>query len=34
VIDAVALDATLDEAMACVRPGGTVSIIGVHDLSP
>ncbi len=34
VIDAVALDATLDEAMACVRPGGTVSIIGVHDLTP
>ena len=34
VIDAVALDATLDDAFASVRPGGTVSVIGVHDLSP
>jgi len=34
VIDAVALDATLDDAFACVRPGGTVSVIGVHDLDP
>jgi alcohol dehydrogenase len=34
VIDAVALDATLDDALACVRPGGTVSVIGVHDLDP
>ena len=34
VIDAVALDATLDDALACVRPGGTVSVIGVHDLAP
>jgi 2-desacetyl-2-hydroxyethyl bacteriochlorophyllide A dehydrogenase len=34
VIDAVALDATLDDAMACVRPGGTVSVIGVHGLEP
>lgn len=34
VIDAVALDATLDGALACVRPGGTVSVIGVHGLDP
>ncbi len=34
VIDAVALDVTLDQALACVRPGGTVSVIGVHDLAP
>jgi 2-desacetyl-2-hydroxyethyl bacteriochlorophyllide A dehydrogenase len=34
VIDAVALDATLNDAMAAVRPGGTVSVIGVHDLEP
>ena len=34
VIDAVAVDATLDDALACVRPGGTVSVIGVHDLEP
>ena len=34
VIDAVAIDATLDEALTCVRPGGTVSVIGVHGLDP
>jgi 2-desacetyl-2-hydroxyethyl bacteriochlorophyllide A dehydrogenase len=34
VIDAVALNATLDDAMWSVRAGGTVSVIGVHDLSP
>ena len=34
VIDAVARDATLDDALACVRAGGTVSVIGVHDLDP
>ena len=34
VIDAVALDVTLDDALACVRPGGTVSVIGVHGLDP
>lgn len=33
VIDAVAKDATLDDAFASVRAGGTVSVIGVHDLS-
>jgi 2-desacetyl-2-hydroxyethyl bacteriochlorophyllide A dehydrogenase len=34
VIDAVASDATLDDALASVRPGGTVSVVGVHDLEP
>jgi threonine dehydrogenase-like Zn-dependent dehydrogenase len=34
VIDAVALDATLDDALASVRAGGTVSVIGVHNLDP
>jgi threonine dehydrogenase-like Zn-dependent dehydrogenase len=34
VIDAVAIDATLDDAFASVRAGGTVSVIGVHDLDP
>lgn len=34
VIDAVALDVTLDDALACVRPTGTVSVVGVHDLAP
>jgi 2-desacetyl-2-hydroxyethyl bacteriochlorophyllide A dehydrogenase len=34
IIDAVAVNATLDDALACVRPGGTVSVIGVHDLEP
>ena len=34
VIDAVAHDATLDDALASVRSGGTVSVIGVHDLQP
>ena len=34
IIDAVALDATLDDAFASVRAGGTVSVIGVHDLDP
>lgn len=34
VIDAVALDTTLDDAFNAVRAGGTVSVIGVHDLSP
>jgi 2-desacetyl-2-hydroxyethyl bacteriochlorophyllide A dehydrogenase len=34
VIDAVALDATLNDALSCVRPGGTVSVIGVHSLEP
>lgn len=34
VIDAVALNATLDDVLRSVRPGGTVSVIGVHDLEP
>ncbi|HWF21063.1 MAG TPA: alcohol dehydrogenase catalytic domain-containing protein [Acidimicrobiales bacterium] len=34
VIDAVALDATLTDALTCVRAGGTVSVIGVHNLDP
>jgi 2-desacetyl-2-hydroxyethyl bacteriochlorophyllide A dehydrogenase len=34
VIDAVAIDATLDDAFASVRAGGTVSVVGVHDLEP
>lgn len=34
VIDAVAHDATLDDAFAAVRTGGTVSVVGVHDLNP
>lgn len=34
VIDAVALDATLDAALGSVRAGGTVSVIGVHDFAP
>lgn len=32
VIDAVALDTTLDTALQATRAGGTVSVIGVHDL--
>lgn len=34
VIDAVGTDASLDDALACVRTGGTVSVVGVHDLQP
>lgn len=34
VIDAVGSDATMTDALTCVRPGGTVSVIGVHDLNP
>lgn len=34
VIDAVATDATLNDAFGCVRTGGTISVIGVHDLEP
>lgn len=34
VIDAVAIDATLDDAFGVVRAGGTVSVVGVHDLNP
>ncbi|MEH3140472.1 MAG: alcohol dehydrogenase catalytic domain-containing protein [Mycobacterium kyogaense] len=34
VIDAVGTDTTLDDAIASVRVGGTVSVVGVHDLQP
>ena len=34
VIDAVGNDTTMTEALTCVRAGGTVSVIGVHDLNP
>ena len=34
VIDAVGNDTTMADALACVRPGGTVSVVGVHDLNP
>ncbi|MGB3481679.1 MAG: zinc-binding dehydrogenase, partial [Mycobacterium sp.] len=33
-IDAVGNDTTMTEALGCVRAGGTVSVIGVHDLNP
>ncbi|HEY0226723.1 MAG TPA: alcohol dehydrogenase catalytic domain-containing protein [Mycobacterium sp.] len=34
VIDAVATDTSLTEAINAVRPGGTVSVVGVHDMNP
>lgn len=34
VIDAVARDASLDDAFACVRAGGTVSVVGIHAMEP
>jgi alcohol dehydrogenase len=34
VIDAVASDATLNDAFSSVRAEGTVSVLGVHDLNP
>ena len=34
VIDAVGNDTTMTDALTLVRPGGTVSVIGVHDLDP
>ncbi|WP_119185023.1 alcohol dehydrogenase family protein [Mycobacterium decipiens] len=34
VIDAVGTDASLTDALNAVRPGGTVSVVGVHDLRP
>jgi 2-desacetyl-2-hydroxyethyl bacteriochlorophyllide A dehydrogenase len=34
VIDAVATDRSLDTAFASVKAGGTISVVGVHDLSP
>ncbi len=34
VIDAVASDASLTDALSSVRAGGTVSVVGVHSLDP
>ncbi|UVO11744.1 alcohol dehydrogenase catalytic domain-containing protein [Mycobacterium sp. SVM_VP21] len=34
VIDAVGSDTTMSDALTAVRPGGTVSVVGVHDLQP
>ncbi|MFY2860215.1 zinc-binding dehydrogenase [Mycobacterium sp. THU-M104] len=34
VIDAVATDASMTDALNAVRPGGTVSVVGVHNLQP
>ncbi len=34
VIDAVGTDTSIDDAINTVRTGGTVSIVGVHDLAP
>ncbi|ART72945.1 dehydrogenase [Mycobacterium dioxanotrophicus] len=34
VIDAVGSDASINDAIESVRTGGTVSIVGVHDLQP
>lgn len=34
VIDAVGTDASLTDALNAVRPGGTVSVVGVHNLEP
>ncbi|MEH3130841.1 MAG: alcohol dehydrogenase catalytic domain-containing protein [Mycolicibacterium neoaurum] len=34
VIDAVGTDTTISDAIESVRTGGTVSIVGVHDLQP
>jgi 2-desacetyl-2-hydroxyethyl bacteriochlorophyllide A dehydrogenase len=34
VIDAVGTDASMTDALTAVRPGGTVSVVGVHDMNP
>jgi 2-desacetyl-2-hydroxyethyl bacteriochlorophyllide A dehydrogenase len=34
VIDAVATDASLDCAIGAVRVGGTISVVGIHDMAP
>jgi len=34
VIDAVGNDISLDDSLATVRAGGTVSVVGVHNLNP
>jgi 2-desacetyl-2-hydroxyethyl bacteriochlorophyllide A dehydrogenase len=34
VIDAVANDSSLNDAFACVRAGGIVSVVGIHSMEP
>ncbi|BBZ50953.1 zinc-binding dehydrogenase [Mycobacterium heidelbergense] len=34
VIDAVATDASLDCAVSAVRAGGTISVVGIHNMQP
>jgi threonine dehydrogenase-like Zn-dependent dehydrogenase len=34
VIDAVGSDGSMSDALSLVRAGGTVSVVGVHDLNP
>ena len=34
VIDAVATDKSLDSAFGAVRSGGTISVVGIHDVAP
>lgn len=34
VIDAVAVDASMNDAFAAVRNGGTVSVVGIHRMEP
>jgi len=34
VIDCVANDASMNDAFACVRSGGTVSVVGIHSMEP
>jgi 2-desacetyl-2-hydroxyethyl bacteriochlorophyllide A dehydrogenase len=34
VIDAVGTDTSMTDALNAVRPGGTVSVVGVHNLQP
>ncbi|VBA36740.1 putative zinc-binding alcohol dehydrogenase [Mycobacterium innocens] len=34
VIDAVGTDTSMTDAINAVRPGGTVSVVGLHDLQP
>jgi 2-desacetyl-2-hydroxyethyl bacteriochlorophyllide A dehydrogenase len=34
VIDCVANDASMTDAFAAVRAGGTISVVGIHDLEP
>jgi 2-desacetyl-2-hydroxyethyl bacteriochlorophyllide A dehydrogenase len=34
VIDAVGTDASMTDALNAVRPGGTVSVVGVHNMNP